>query len=503
MTGIDRWIEHWADHRPGHPAVILDDSIVTYRDLARRVGVQADRLRVSGVARGDRVAFCGFNRIEQLEVLLACARIGAVLLPLNNRLAVGELRFQLDDADPALALVADGFGPTVAEAGSPDLTILDADADAGGGAGPRRGEAAAGPPSGGDDPLLLVYTSGTTGRARGAVHTHRSVLFTVLNGVAHQDLTAEDRVLTMLPLFHVGGLNIQTLPALYVGATVILQHRFDPDETLDLIARHRPTQTLVVPAVMASLMAHPDFDRTDLTSLRGVNSGTSVVPEHLIRGFLGRGLPVGQVYGATETGPTSVVLRYEDGADHVGSCGRAALHAELRIVGRDGVDVERGEAGEILIRGPHVFHHYHRLAADTAAAFVDGWYRTGDVGRHDDDGWLFIEDRLGDVLISGGENVYPAEVENTLIEHPAIGAVAVVGRPDDRWGEIPVAFVEPVAPTGDPDQPMPPTVEELRSWCADRLARYKQPREVVVVDELPRTALGKVTKQVLRDRLGR
>jgi acyl-CoA synthetase (AMP-forming)/AMP-acid ligase II len=203
-----------------------------------------------------------------------------------------------------------------------------------------------------------------------------------------------------------------------------------------------------------------------------------------------------------------VVLRYEDGAHHVGSCGLPALHTELRIVDDDGADVGHGQAGEILVRGPHLFDHYHRRPDDTAAAFFDGWYRTGDIGRRDEDGWLFIEDRLGDVLISGGENVYPAEVENALIEHPAIGAVAVIGRPDDRWGEIPIAVIEPAAGAasgaavesgGGPVVP-PPTVAELRAWCADRLARYKQPQEVVVVDELPRTALGKVTKQVLRDR---
>ena len=486
MVGLARWVSHWADHRSDHPAIEVEDRTITYRQLHQRVAARSAWLRERGVGPGDRVAFCGLNRVELVEVLAACADLGAVLVPLNNRLTAAEIGTQLADSAPVLALVTDGFDSTVARAAGDDLSIEDLDDGPDllddGPAAPVRPLADVGGPS---DPVLMVYTSGTTGRPKG----------TVLNGVAHQDLTARDRVLTLLPLFHVGGLNIQTLPALYCGATVILQRRFDPGHTLELVARHRPTQTLVVPAVMEALLSHPELDRTDLSSLEGINSGSSVVPEHLIRGFLDRGLPVGQVYGTTETGPTAVVLRYEDSERAIGSCGRPALHSELRLVDGDGADVGVDQPGELLVRGPHLFDHYHGRPDDTAAAFVDGWYRTGDVGRRDADGWVHIEDRLGDVIISGGENVYPAEVENALSEHPGIGAVAVVGRADPRWGEVPVAVIE-----ADDGSPVP-TVEELRNWCADRLARYKQPRELVVVDQLPRTALGKVTKHLLREAL--
>ncbi|MEM9563679.1 MAG: long-chain fatty acid--CoA ligase [Actinomycetota bacterium] len=502
MTGLDRWIGHWAEHRPDHPAIVFDGDVVTYAELLGRVGRLAVRLAGHGVVAGDRVAFCGLNRPELIEALAACARLGAVLVPLNNRLTAGELGYQLGDAEPRLALVTDGFGDLVGSAAAGRVPIVDLDGE------PLDGESIDGGPAvdravpvepavpvgPGDHPTLMVYTSGTTGRPKGAVHTTGSLLHTVLNGVAHQDLTGDDTILTLLPLFHVGGLNIQTLPALYVGATVVLQRRFDPGETLQLIDRHRPTQTLLVPAVMTALLDHPDLDRTDLQCLRGINSGSSVVPDHLIRGFLDRGVPVGQVYGSTETGPTAVVLRYDDGAANIGSCGRPALHTEVRLVDRDGIDVGDGEAGELLVRGPNLFDHYHGRPDDTAAAFSAGWYHTGDIARRDDGGWIHIEDRLGDVLISGGENVYPAEVENTLAEHPDIAAVAVVGRPDARWGEVPVAVIEAADGAG-------PAVDELRAWCRDRLARFKQPREVVVVDELPRTALGKVTKHVLRAQL--
>ncbi|MGH1488441.1 MAG: class I adenylate-forming enzyme family protein [Acidimicrobiales bacterium] len=501
MTSIDSWIAHWAAHRPNHPALEFEGVETSYRELHQLVLTMADRLLVEGVRSHDRVAFCGLNRPEQLTALFACARLGAVLLPLNNRLSVGEHRFQIEDATPTLALVTDGFGETLAEA-APDLRIVDLDS----GSSPaesatddrQTSEANTGTNiavGGADDPVLMVYTSGTTGEPKGAVHTQASLLYTVLNGVAHQDLAADDRILTVLPLFHVGGLNIQTLPALYVGATVHLQRRFDPGACIAAISQHRPTQTLFVPAVMDAVLRHPDLDSVDIGCLRGINSGSSVVPEHLIRPFLDGGVPVGQVYGSTETGPTAIVLRYEDGADHVGSCGKPALHTEVRIVDGNGDEVEQGIAGEVLVRGPNLFVEYWNRPRATDEAFTDGWFRTGDVARQDADGFIFVEDRLGDVLISGGENIYPAELENILIEHPAIAQVAVIGREDERWGEIPVAFIKAVA-----DQ-TPPTVDELQQWCANRLARFKQPREVVVVDELPMTALGKVTKHVLRKQL--
>ncbi len=490
MSGIDSWIAHWAAHRPTHPAIVFEGVEITYGDLHRQVLELADDLAGRGVGQGDRVAYCSLNRPEQVVALFACARIGAVLLPLNNRLSVAEHRFQLEDARPVLALVADGFG-TALSAASPDLPLIDLDVVSPLGSEAGSAEAVGGP----DDAVLMVYTSGTTGRPKGAVHTQSSLLYTVLNGVAHQDLTADDRILTVLPMFHVGGLNIQTLPGLYVGATVDLLRRFEPGPCLHSLAENRPTQTLLVPAVMDALLRHPDFESTDLSCLAGINSGSSVVPDHLIRPFLDRGVPVGQVYGSTETGPTAIVLRYEDGADNIGSCGKPAMHTEMRIVDQVGADVAPGQAGEILLRGPNLFVEYWDRPAETESAFVDGWYRTGDVARQDERGFVYVEDRLGDVLISGGENVYPAEVESVLVQHPAIDQVAVVGQPDQRWGEIPVAFIEAAAGAEPPD------IDELREWCHERLARFKQPRQLVVVDELPRTALGKVTKHLLREQL--
>jgi fatty-acyl-CoA synthase len=479
---------HWADHRPAHPAIVFGDATISYAELETAVGCEAGRLAALGVERGDRVALCALNRVEFLTVLFACARIGAVLVPLNHRLSVGELTFQLDDAAPRVALAGDGFVEHVGRA-APALPVVDLDRE-------RATEEAGLVSTGGSasDPVLMMYTSGTTGRPKGAVHTGSSLLYTVLNGVAHQDLAADHRILSPLPMFHVGGLNIQTLPALYVGATVHLHRTFDPTAVLADIAAHRMTHTLLVPAMLAALVDHPDFATTDLASLRGITSGSSVVPAHLIRPFVDRGIPIGQVYGSTETGPTAVVLRYEH-ADRVGSCGKPALHTEVRLVDDRGRDVPDDAPGEVLLRGPNIFREYWHAPDATADVFVDGWYRTGDVGRRDGDGFLHIEDRLKDMLISGGENVYPAEVENVLAEHPEIAEVAVIGRHDPRWGEVPVAVVVPT----DPKCPL--TLDALREWSADRLARYKQPTELIVVDSLPRTALGKVTKHELRAEL--
>ncbi len=479
MHSVDHWIEHWAGQRPRHEAVREGDEVVGYAELWRRVETAAAGLHGRGIVTGDRVAFCGLNRIEQLVLLFACARLGAILVPLNNRLTVAEHAYQLDHCDAALVATTDGFCAAVTEAAG-GRPVLDLDLDP---FEPPPGDAAPlpdRPATAGELDVLMVYTSGTTGRPKGAVHTQRSLTFTVLNAVAHQDLSAGDRILTFLPMFHVGGLNIQTLPALYVGASVELLRRFDPGVVLAALRDRRHTQMLAVPATMAALLAHPDVDTVDWSCLRGLNSGSSIVPPPLIEAFHARGVPVGQVYGATETGPTAVVLRYDDAFDHVGSCGKPALHTDLRIVD-----------GELWVRGPNVFDRYWNDPDASAAAFTDGWYRTGDVGSLDADGFVTVTDRVRDVVISGGENVYPAEVELVLGEHPAIAEVAVIGRPDPRWGEVAVACVvlRPGAAL---------TVEELRAWCEGRMAHFKQPRELRLLDTLPRTALGKVTKHVLR-----
>ena len=438
-----------------------------------------------GVEPGDRVGFIGLNRVELFQAFFASAKLGAIFLPFNNRLIASELAAQIDDAQPAVILCTDGFASLAVEAGGEQVFDLD------------RGPLEAGLPIVGYTPgpqttVLMVYTSGTTGKAKGAMLSHDAIVHTALNGIDHQRLDQDAVILALLPTFHVGGLNIQVLPTLKVGGQVVLQRRFDAGDALSLIEKYGATQTILVPATLRAVAEHPAFATTDLSSLVGINSGSSVVPVAAMQPFFDRGVPVGQVYGTTETGPTSVVLDYDQAIEHAGTCGRPATHTELRIVNRRGSDVSDGLPGELWLQGPNIFTGYWRDPEATAAAFAPGgWFRTGDVGFVDPDGYVTVSDRIKDVVISGGENIYPAEVEPVLQEHPAIAEVAVIGARDEAWGEIPVAVV-----ALHDDNTL--TLDELRDWCDGRLARFKQPKELRIVEALPRTALGKVKKHELR-----
>jgi fatty-acyl-CoA synthase len=328
------------------------------------------------------------------------------------------------------------------------------------------------------------------------VLTQDALFWNAVNAAHAHDLTSEDHVLTTLPMFHVGGLNIQTLPALHAGATVTLHRRFDPTAKLRDIAARRPTITLMVPATMSAILRHPDFAATDISSLRLIMAGSSTIPEALIRAFHERGVPVGQVYGSTETAPVAIYLRGPEARARVGAAGRSAIHCGIRIVDEAGNDVPPGRPGEILVKGPNLFLEYWGDPAATAAALDDGWFHTGDIGHRDAEGFIWIDDRKKDVVISGGENIYPAELENVLADCPDIAEAAVVARPDERWGEVAVAVV--VAKPGCGID-----AARVLALFDGRLARFKHPRDVVFVDALPRNVMGKILKYELRDRLRR
>ena len=479
-----RFAETIAAHaatRPTHPAVEFEREVIDYRSLESVVAAEAGRLRSAGVGVGDRVAVLAGNDPRFIVVLLACARIGAVFVPLNTRLTAAEIAFQIGHCMPVRGIAAHDMGPVLADAAL-DLAV-DPITQVGTSGDHAPVPAAAFDP---DTPLMIVYTSGTTGRPKGATHTHGTVDATVDNGIVAHGLTAHDVGLEFLPLFHVGGLNIQTLPLLAAGATVLLQRGFDPDTVFDELAAGRPTISIIVPTPMQVMIDHPRWQAVEPGRLRGFTTGSSIVPDHLLRAFNAAGLWAGQVYGSTETGPTSVVLRFED-ADRVGSCGRASGTAEVRLVESTGREASHGE---VQIRGPHVFQGYWNDPEATAAAFDGDWYRTGDVGEIDPDGWVTILDRLGDMIITGGENVYPAEIEPVLAGAPGVAELTVIGLADDRWGQTPVAVV--VAEPGST-----PTLEQVRDHGGHTLARYKLPTRLVLVDELPRTALGKVRKHEL------
>ena len=496
------WIDRRAAFAPERVAIRFEGREITYAGLAERMARLAAALGGGlGVGRGDRVAFLGFNNPEMIALLFACARLGAILTPLNWRLAAPEHRRMLDDCAPSALLVEPGFVGHVEamRGGLADMGLV-AMGEAGDGwlsydaLIESAGEA---PAAGGgyDDAVLICYTSGATGAPKGAVLAQEALLWNAVNSTHLHDMTSADHVLTTLPLFHVGGLNIQTLPALHAGATVTLHPKFDPGALFDAIEGTGVTLTVLVPAQITALLAHPRWPSVDLTSLRLIVTGSTVVPPRLIDAVHARGVPMVPVYGSTETAPIATYLAPADAARKVGSSGKAALHCEIRLVDDDGRDVGSGEPGEIIVRGPNVMSGYWNDPETTKRALIDGWFHTGDIGHQDADGFLYVDDRKKDMIITGSENVYPAEREIVLGECDRLAEAAVVGRADARWGEVPVAVVVPKEPNAI-------GAEDVLALFEGRLARYKHPRHVVFVAALPRNAMGKVVKDEVRAMVG-
>ncbi len=495
---LSRIIERWAAFQPHKTAVHFQGRDISYAELWQRVEAASQGLGARlGVGRGDRVAYLGTNHPDMLVLLFALARLGAMLVPLNFRLAAPEHQEILEDAGPRAVVVESDFAAQckplrAALAGTAWVAMHPvppgwrdwAEAAAGGPA--RRPD--------GDDalPVLIVYTSGTTGQPKGAVHTQASILWNAVNATHLHDLIRGDHVLSSLPMFHVGGLNIQTLPALHAGAAVTLHPRFDPGAWLQDVAHRRPTLSVLVPATMRAVVDHQDWPRTDLSSLRLLITGSSPVPETLITAFHERGVPVGQVYGSTETGPISIYLRREDAFRRIGYAGKAAVHCEIRLVGADGRDVPGGEVGEIWVKGLNVMQGYWNDPDNPA--FQGGWFRTGDLAYQDTEGFYRVVGRSKDIIISGGENIYPAELENLLADCSDIAEAAVIGAEDPKWGEVAVAAIvkRPGSTLGEAD---------VRELFEGRLARFKHPRRIVFMDALPKNAMGKVQKFELKKAL--
>lgn len=498
---IAEWISHHADWDGDKTAIRFEGQEISYAAFDARIRRLATALRSGlGIQPGDRVAHLGYNGPELLDLLFACARLGAMLVPLNWRLAAPEHAWILNDCG-AKAVLAEGDFIAHLDAVRGELDGLVLVAYSGAAEGWRDYATILAEARGADAnadvdlsaPVKIVYTSGTTGRPKGAVLTQNALFFNAINATSAYDMTRADHVLTVLPMFHVGGMNIHTTPALHAGATVTVQRRFEPGQTLRAIAEDRPSLFLAVPAVIAALMQHPDWQSTDVSCLRAVGAGSSTVPEALLRAWLDRGVPVSQVYGLTESAPVAVCLPLKDAWTKIGSTGRAVAHCAMRVADDGGVDVAPGEAGEILLKGPNLLREYWNNPEATREAFVDGWFRTGDIGHLDKDGYLYVDDRKKDVVISGGENIYPAELENVLADCEELAEFAVVGRPDPRWGEIPVACIVP-----RPDARL--SEADILALFEGRVARFKHPRAVVFMEALPRNVMGKVLKYELRER---
>ncbi|MBA3841265.1 MAG: AMP-binding protein [Actinobacteria bacterium] len=465
--------EHTIDHIIRDRARITPDRIAieeagrtwTYAQL----DVRSDEL-ASGLVHGERVSTLTGNSGEHVALLFACAKTGAILHPISWRLAPAEIAFQLDDAEPSVFLVEDGYrdlaAAALALARVQPARELCVDSTQSRGA-PRS-----------DDPLLLIYTSGTTGKPKGALLTHANCFWTNLSFDLATGVRPDDVILQVLPQFHCGGWNVQSILAWWKGARVVLERSFDAARALELIALRGITTMMGVPANYLFMAQEPNFAEADLSSLRLAVVGGAAMPETLLDTWSERGVDIVQGYGLTEAAPNVLCLPPEDARRKAGWAGKPYPYVECDL----------SPEGELLVRGPNVFAGYWRNDAATAAASREGWLLTGDVAERDEDGCYRIRGRLKDMVVSGGENIYPAEIEAVLHEHPAVADVAVVGAPDERWGEVCVAFV--VVSSGVSD-------DELRAHCAQQLARFKVPKEFRIVDSLPRNSMGKIVKSEL------
>jgi acyl-CoA synthetase (AMP-forming)/AMP-acid ligase II len=497
MTIADQVARH-ARTTPEATALRFAGAGRSYAELDERVTRLAAALTDRGVHRGDRVAVLTLNGLEAVETFLAAARLGAIAVPVNFRLVADEVGYALSDSGATALVVDPALAGTAAKArrAAPDLhTVFTV--------GPEyeAALAAASPepvehPVDDDDPAFLMYTSGTTGKPKGAVLTHRNLLLHTFSQMIHLGAGPDDRVgLSGAPLFHIAAVS-GMLPSLLVGGTFVITRSgaFDPVATVEELERERVSNAFFVPAMWQAICAVPGIADRDLSALRRISWGAAPASTTLLRTMMAT-FPQAEVvtaFGQTECSPVTCFLRGEDSVRKIGSIGTPMLNVEVRVVDDAMVDVAQGEVGEIVYRSPMIMTEYWGKPEETAAAFEGGWFHSGDLVRQDDEGYLYVVDRKKDMIITGGENVYCAEVEDVLAAHPRVGEVALIGVPDSRYGEAPLAVVSPRDPTD------PPTAAELTAWCRERLAHYKCPREWFIGGVLPRNPSGKVLKTELR-----
>jgi acyl-CoA synthetase (AMP-forming)/AMP-acid ligase II len=474
----------------------------TFREANARANRVCAALGALGVGKGDRVALLVYNGHEFLESFFGPSKAGMVIMPLNWRLTADELAYILKDGGATSIIFDQSFAPVVEQIramgteGSdirhwigigdelPDFALnyeaLLAEQD----------DVEPTEKARDDDNLFIMYTSGTTGNPKGVVHTHSTVMWALLTLANTADIHMNDRYMVLLPLFHVGALT-PMIGSVYKGNTLVILRNFDPTKAWSLIEEERITTTLAVPAMLGFMLQVPDFQRFDWSSLRNITSGAAPLPVTTINAYLDLGIEVHQVYGMTETCGPACLIGADDAIHKIGSTGKSFFHTRVRIVDETGNDLPPGEAGEIIVRGPHNMKEYWNRPDATAETIVDGWLHTGDVAVMDEEGFVTIQDRIKDMIISGGENIYPAEIENVLLQHPAIVDAAVIGQDSPKWGESPLAVVV--------TKEAGLTESEVLAHCDGKLARFKLPRGAVFVDEIPRNPSGKILKRVLRE----
>ncbi len=495
---LNDWLVKRSQFTPDKTALVdaVSGERLNYRELERRVSSLISYLQQYDLKKGERVAVIGYNSIFYLTLLYALPRVGAVLVPLNFRLSPGELSGILKNASPSLLFYSseliglaesatesiepletkeieeaenhlDKFPPGQAVSGSAQLDHLEP-----------------------EDPWMILYTGGTTGLPKGAILSYRMVTWNAINTVVSWGLNPDDVVLMPMPFFHTGGLNVLTNPLIYLGGTVVVMQSFEPEFYLEVLEREKGTIIFLVPTMFQMLTETERFEKADFTSVRFCISGGSPCPESLYHRYWQKGLLFKQGYGLTEVGPNCFALDDRKVKEKIGSVGRPVFHGRASLVDDQGREVPSGEVGELIMSGPHVFSGYWNNREATEKALSNGWFHTGDLARCDGDGFYYIVDRKKDMFISGGENVFPVEIENVLYQYPAVAEAAVVGVPHPKWGEVGRAYVSF-------QEGASATEEELLKHCREHLAKYKVPREVIIKDSLPKSPAGKILKRSL------
>lgn len=495
---VTDWLDKRAQLTPDRVAVIdyATGATTTYSEWNDRANRTANYLRSLGVGKGDRVAVYASNRCEYLDLFWAAPKIGAMLQNLNWRLTVHELRGIIADGEPKVLVYSEDWRPQVEQLKSSFATIDHVVAMTAPGPGERdmaeresmSAELTDVPELTLDDPWGIYYTGGTTGLPKGAIVTHGNVTWNSVNTITSWGVTGDHVAPLQLPVFHIGGPNIFMVPLVHTGGTTILCSGFDPDETFDLVESAGITHYVAVPTMFQMLQEHPRWDEADFSRLELVISGGAPCPLPIMQKFWDRGIDFKMGYGLTEASGNNFWLPPERVQEKIGSVGYPIFHIDMKIIRDDGTECGADEEGELLIRGPHVVSGYWRRPDATAEAICDGWLHTGDVAIRDEDGCYRVLGRSKEMYISGGENVYPAEVESVITAHPSVREAAVVGVPHETWGEVGRAFIV-IGDAYDED--------DVRSFIGERLARYKLPRSIVVLDELPLTAIGKIDKKLL------
>ncbi|MFE8700297.1 long-chain fatty acid--CoA ligase [Cytobacillus sp. FJAT-54145] len=486
------WIENRARLTPNAEAIIdaeLNTSW-TYLDINNRCTATANWLTKQGVKKGDRIALLSPNHISYFDLLFACGRIGAVFVPINWRLSIEEIKFIIEDCSPKLIGYHSNFKDKIDKLIFSEIDFFEVDCEVeylenGNLTNEFTGSI--------DDvdPLAIIYTGGTTGKPKGVVLSHQSILWNGINTIVSWSLTSEDTTLTYMPLFHTGGLNALSIPILMVGGKVVIASDFDPVTAIGYLNDYHVTIVLFVPTMYHMMVETNEFKDSTFPSIKTFLSGGAPCPLEIYEEFKRKDLLFKEGYGLTEAGPNNFFIDPEDANQKRGSVGKPMLFNGIKLLKDDGNEANTNEVGEVLIKGKHSFAYYWNNEAATSETLIDGWLHTGDLAKRDEDGYYYIVGRKKDMIITGGENVYPLEVEHWISSHPQVNEVAVVGLPDTKWGEIVAAFI--VMKDGNL------SIDDIKKHCSYKLGSYKIPKEIFMMTELPKTHVGKIDKKELKN----